>query len=88
MRATALVQQEYLFSDLLERMDNIDFVKQFADNPDAALKDAGLEISLADFTKHLGEDKQLFEAIVDKLSRNVEFINKSNVSMSSCDTPK
>ncbi|WP_342550004.1 hypothetical protein NST69_15645 [Paenibacillus sp. FSL P2-0089] len=88
MRATASVQSEYLFADLLERMDNIDFVKQFASNPDAALREAGLEISLAELTQQLGQDQQLFSAVVDKLSNNVEFINRSNMALSSCDTPK
>ncbi|WP_151737567.1 hypothetical protein [Paenibacillus tengchongensis] len=87
MTAVAAVQTEVLFSGLLERMEDIDFVKQFAGNPDAALKEAGLGISLADFTKQLGANPQLFATIVDKLSSNVEFINKSNIAMSSCDQP-
>ncbi|WP_042201561.1 hypothetical protein [Paenibacillus camerounensis] len=88
MAAVAVQQTAGLFSGLLERMESIDFVKQFADNPDAALRAAGLGISLADFTKQLSENPQLFEAVVGKLSNNVEFINKSNIAMSSCDQPK
>ncbi|AIQ46596.1 hypothetical protein R70723_12465 [Paenibacillus sp. FSL R7-0273] len=88
MAAVAVQQTAGLFSGLLERMENIDFVKQFADNPDAALREAGLGISLADFTKQLSENPQLFEAVVGKLSNNVEFINKSNIAMSSCDQPR
>ncbi|MNB81197.1 hypothetical protein D3C75_279700 [compost metagenome] len=88
MAAVAVQQTAGLFSGLLERMENIDFVKQFADSPEAALRAAGLGISLADFTKQLSENPQLFEAVVGKLSNNVEFINKSNIAMSSCDQPK
>ncbi|AIQ52139.1 hypothetical protein [Paenibacillus sp. FSL R7-0331] len=88
MAAVAVQQTAGLFSGLLERMENIDFVKQFADSPEAALRASGLGISLADFTKQLSENPQLFEAVVGKLSNNVEFINKSNIAMSSCDQPK
>jgi hypothetical protein len=81
--ALKLSHKEAQLSLLLNKLDNKEFVTKFAEDPFIALEEAGVKMSLTEFTSMLSEDKDFYELITKKLSKVID-VKNMDVPASSC----
>lgn len=81
--AQHLTEQEQSVNKILVLLSETEFVAKFAENPQQALSDAGLEMDLGTFTETLSQNQKLYDSMVDKLAEVID-ISKLTVSASTC----
>jgi hypothetical protein len=83
MQAQKLSQRESACESLVARLNDNDFIMQFAQDPYLALEDSGINLTLAEFTEELSNNKAFYDLVIKKISDKVD-VSKINVAASSC----
>lgn len=58
--------------ELLNSMNDSNFVKKFYENPQNALYERGININLSDLSSILSENQELYNDLVERLSQNID----------------
>lgn len=80
-----LINESPSISQLINKLNDEEFITKFAENPHVALEDSEIGMNLAEFTSLLSEDKQFYDLVIKKISEKVD-VSKINVAASSCRT--
>jgi hypothetical protein len=83
MQAQKLSQRESACESLVARLNDNDFIMQFSQDPYLALEDSGINLTLAEFTEELSNNKAFYDLVIKKISDKVD-VSKINVAASSC----
>jgi hypothetical protein len=83
MHVNKLTHRESACDSLIGRLDDNDFIMAFAQDPYLAIEDSGINLTLAEFTEELSNNKEFYDLVIKKISDKVD-VSKINVAASSC----
>lgn len=86
-RKLELYQENPSAAQLINQLNDEAFITKFAEDPHVALKDSGIEMSLAEFTSLLSEDKSFYDLVTKKISEKVDITRINTAASSCCKTP-
>lgn len=79
-----LTNEEVMFEGLLTKLNNPSFIEKFAGNPEEAFKEAGLNITLGEFTDLLSKNQNLYNLIIEKVSMQIDVSQLAYATSSAC----